>query len=46
MAKTPKGVVTAWNAGAERLYGYTAQEAIGADVAELIIPPERGGRER
>ncbi len=43
IAKTPKGVVTAWNAGAERLYGYTAQEAIGADLAELIIPPERAG---
>jgi PAS domain S-box-containing protein len=33
------GFVTAWNAGAERLYGYTAEEAIGGNLEELIGSP-------
>nr|WP_260408197.1 ATP-binding protein [Planomonospora venezuelensis] len=32
------GVVTAWNAAAERLFGWTPEEARGRDVADLIIP--------
>jgi len=32
-------VVTSWNAGAERLYGYTAAEAVGRSIA-MIIPPD------
>ncbi|HEY9432350.1 MAG TPA: ATP-binding protein, partial [Blastocatellia bacterium] len=38
------GVIASWNQGAERLYGYTAQEAIGRLVITLI-PPERFGEE-
>ncbi len=34
-----RGVVTAWNAAAERIFGYTAGEAVGMAVSELI--PER-----
>ncbi|MEV6302514.1 PAS domain S-box protein [Actinoplanes sp. NPDC051861] len=34
------GVVTSWNGGAERLYGYTADEVIGSRFAK-VIPPER-----
>src|SRR4051812_2517837 len=34
------GIVTSWNRGAEMLYGYTADEAIGRHVS-LISPPER-----
>jgi PAS domain S-box-containing protein len=34
------GRITSWNAGAEQLYGYAANEAIGQPVA-LIFPPER-----
>lgn len=34
------GVITSWNRGAERLYGYTAAEAVGRPVT-LVIPPER-----
>ena len=30
------GVVTSWNRGAERLYGYTAEEIVGQPVAVLI----------
>ncbi|MEU4242800.1 ATP-binding protein [Actinoplanes sp. NPDC026619] len=33
------GVVTSWNAAAEGLFGFTAAEALGTPVANLIIPP-------
>jgi PAS domain S-box-containing protein len=32
--------VTSWNAAAEVLYGYTAEEIIGTDM-EVLVPPER-----
>jgi PAS domain S-box-containing protein len=41
LTKDLTGVITAWNQGAERLYGYRPEEAIGRSVTELIIPPER-----
>lgn len=34
------GTITAWNKGAERLFGYTAKEAVGMSVLALI-PPDR-----
>jgi PAS domain S-box-containing protein len=34
------GIITSWNPGAERLYGYSAAEAIGMPV-EVLGPPER-----
>jgi PAS domain S-box-containing protein len=39
LGKTVDGIITHWNTGAERLYGYSAEEAIGQPVS-LIMPPE------
>jgi len=40
VSKNLDGIIRSWNAGAERLFGYTAQEAIGKSIT-LIIPPDR-----
>jgi two-component system sensor histidine kinase UhpB len=40
VSKTLDGVITSWNAGAERLFGYTANEAVGQHIS-LIIPANR-----
>jgi protein-histidine pros-kinase len=40
IGQTLEGVVTTWNRAAERLYGYTAAEAIGKPIT-LTVPPER-----
>ena len=40
IGKTLEGIVTSWNGGAERLFGYPAQEAIGQSIY-LIIPSDR-----
>jgi PAS domain S-box-containing protein/putative nucleotidyltransferase with HDIG domain len=36
IGKTTDGVVVSWNAAAERLYGYTAAEMLGCDIAVLF----------
>ncbi len=41
IGKTLDGVITSWNEGAERLYGYTAADAIGRPIS-LVIPRELG----
>lgn len=38
VGKTLDGIVTSWNAGAERLYGYAADEIVGRSIAPLISP--------
>lgn len=40
LSKTLDGVITSWNAGAEKLFGFTAAEAIGQPIT-LIIPEDR-----
>jgi PAS domain S-box-containing protein len=40
ISKDLDGVIYAWNSGAERLYGYTAEEAIGKPLGQLIVPHE------
>jgi PAS domain S-box-containing protein len=44
VAKTLDGIITAWNRGAEEIFGYKAAEAVGQHIT-LIIPPERRGEE-
>lgn len=45
ISKTLEGVISSWNPAAERLFGYTAAEAVGKPI-ELIIPPERQDEEQ
>jgi PAS domain S-box-containing protein len=44
VSKTLAGVVTSWNRAAERIFGYSAAEAVGQPI-QLIIPPERRAEE-
>jgi PAS domain S-box-containing protein len=45
VSKTLEGVIRTWNAGAERLFGYSEREAVGQPIT-LIIPQERRDEER
>lgn len=40
ISKTIEGIIQTWNAGAQRLFGYTAEEAVGRPIT-MIIPQER-----
>lgn len=40
VSKTLDGIIISWNRAAERIFGYSAAEAIGQHIT-LIIPPER-----
>ena len=39
IGKTLDGIITSWNSGAEKIYGYSAQEAIGSPMS-ILVPPE------
>ncbi len=40
IGKSLDGIITSWNAGAERLYGYTAAEAVGRHIS-MLVPPDQ-----
>ena len=44
ISKDLNGVITSWNKGAERMFGYTAEEAVGRSIT-ILIPPDRQGEE-
>jgi PAS domain S-box-containing protein len=44
VSKDLNGIIRSWNAGAERLFGYTAREAIGQPIT-MLIPPDHANEE-
>jgi two-component system sensor kinase FixL len=45
ISKTLGGIITSWNTGAEKLLGYTENEALGRHV-DFIVPPDRQEEEK
>jgi PAS domain S-box-containing protein len=44
VSKNLDGIITSWNKGAERVFGYTAEEAIGQPIT-IVIPEDRHSEE-
>ena len=40
IAKTLDGIITDWNRGAKKIYGYSAQEVLGKPI-NILVPPDR-----
>src|SRR4051794_10154353 len=45
IAKDLKGIITAWNPAAQRMYGYTPEEAIGRHIS-MIVPGDHAHEEQ
>jgi PAS domain S-box-containing protein len=45
VSKNLDGVITSWNRGAERVFGYTAEQAVGQPIT-IVIPQDRQDEER
>jgi PAS domain S-box-containing protein len=45
VSKNLDGIITSWNSGAERIFGYTAEEAVGQPIT-ILIPHDRQDEER
>jgi PAS domain S-box-containing protein len=44
LSKTLDGTITSWNRGAEKIFGYTAEEMVGQSIA-ILMPPDRTDEE-
>ena len=44
ISKTLSGTITAWNSGAEKLFGYPSAEVLGKSI-EMLLPPDCSGEE-
>src|SRR4051794_11349967 len=44
VSKNLEGIIQSWNASAERIFGYSSEEAVGKSI-RMIVPPERGDEE-
>jgi PAS domain S-box-containing protein len=44
ISKTLEGIITSWNKGAQRIFGYTADEVVGKSVL-ILIPPDHHNEE-
>ena len=44
ISKSLDGIITSWNKGAERIFGYLAEEVIGKPIS-ILIPPDRHNEE-
>jgi PAS domain S-box-containing protein len=44
ITKNLEGIITSWNQGAQKIFGYTSQEAIGKSIT-MLIPAERADEE-
>jgi PAS domain S-box-containing protein len=40
ISKTLDGIITSWNPAAERMYGYTAEQAVGQPIS-IVTPPDK-----
>jgi PAS domain S-box-containing protein len=45
ISKDADGIITSWNPAAERMYGWTEEEAVGRPIS-ILIPEHRRGEER
>ena len=45
IGKDLRGIVTSWNHGAEKVFGYPAAEIVGQSIT-LLIPPQRQRKEK
>jgi len=44
VATDPRGTILSWNRGAERLYGWAADEVLGRDICEILVPQAQSGQ--
>ncbi|MBI6851228.1 response regulator [Pseudomonas cichorii] len=46
IGKDLSGVITSWNKGAEHIFGFTSNQAVGKRLADLLVPQDLQGEER